>query len=402
MRSLFTLLVAVLSLQMAFAQTARVQVIHNSPTPTVDIYANRDLLLNDFAFRTATPYIDVPAGVEIDLGVALPNSTSADDAIANFPVTLEDGKTYVVIAAGVVGGDPGFNLFINDMGAETADDPANVGISFFHGSPDAPGVDIWTGGANIFDDVTFGNFKDYIYVPADKYTLAVTPADANETVLATYDADLSFAAGGTAVIFASGYLSGEDPAFQPWVALPSGGTFPLMSPPPPPAPTARLQVIHNSPTPTVDIYANDGLLLNDFAFRTATPFIDVPAGVELDLGVALANSSSATDAIANFPVTLEEGKTYVVVASGVVGGDPGFGLSVFDMGAETADDPANVGLLFFHGSPDAPTVDITTGGTPIFDDVSFGEFSGYLNVPATSYELDVTPGDDNETIVANT
>ncbi|MEL6926344.1 MAG: DUF4397 domain-containing protein, partial [Bacteroidota bacterium] len=259
-------------MQTSFAQTARVQVIHNSPTPTVDIYANRDLLLDNFAFRTATPFIDVPAGVEINLGVALANSESADDAIANFPVTLEDGKTYVVIAAGVVGGDPGFNLFINDMGMEMADDPANVGLLFFHGSPDAPGVDIWAGGNILYDDVTFGNYQGYVNVPAGKYELAVTPADDNETILATYEADLGFAAGGSAVVFASGFLSGDDPAFQPWVALSTGGTFPLMSPPPPPAPTARLQVIHNSPTPTVDVYANDGLLLDNFAFRTATPF----------------------------------------------------------------------------------------------------------------------------------
>lgn len=81
----------------AFSQTARVQVIHNSPTPTVDVWANSDLLLDNFAFRTATPFVDVPAEVQINLGVALPDSDSADDAIANFPVTLADGGTYVVV-----------------------------------------------------------------------------------------------------------------------------------------------------------------------------------------------------------------------------------------------------------------------------------------------------------------
>ena len=29
------------------------------------------------------------------------------------------------------------------------------------------------------------------------------------------------------MIFASGFLSGDDPAFEPWVALDNGGTFPL-------------------------------------------------------------------------------------------------------------------------------------------------------------------------------
>jgi hypothetical protein len=385
------------------APTARLQVIHNSPTPTVDVYANGGLLLDDFAFRTATPYIDVPAGVELDLGVALANSTSASDAIANFPVTLEEGKTYIVVASGVVGGDPGFGLSVFDMGAESADAADNVGILFFHGSPDAPTVDIKTGESVLFDDVSFGEFSGYLNVPAGAYPIDVTPGADNSTIVASYNLDLGFWKGNTAVVFASGFLSGDDPAFEPWVALSTGGTFPLQSttPPPPPAATAKVQVIHNSPSPTVDVYANDGLLLDDFAFRTATPFVEVPAGVELNLGVALSNSTSAADAIANYPVTLEAGKIYVVIANGIVGGTPGFGLSIFDMGEEAANDPANVGLLFFHGSPDAPMVDITAGGSPIFDDVSYGEFSGYLNVPAASYDLDVTPGADNSTIVAS-
>ncbi|MGE5810619.1 MAG: hypothetical protein ACM339_03900, partial [Ignavibacteria bacterium] len=55
------------------------------------------------------------------------------------------------------------------------------------------------------------------------------------------------------------------------------------------AQTARLQVIHNAADPaavSVDIYLNGGLLLNDFEFRTATPFIDAPAGTPINVGVA--------------------------------------------------------------------------------------------------------------------
>ena len=134
MRARLTLVLTLLSMAWAFAQTARVQIIHNSPEPTVDIYANDDLLLDNFVFRTATPFIDVPAGVDINIGVATANSTSAADAIANFPVNFADGRTYVVVAAGVVGGTPGFNLFVTDMGQETVAD-GNVGILFFHGCP---------------------------------------------------------------------------------------------------------------------------------------------------------------------------------------------------------------------------------------------------------------------------
>ena len=51
-----------------FAQTARLQVIHNAADPgavSVDIYLNGTLLLDNFGFRDATPYIDAPAGTPI-------------------------------------------------------------------------------------------------------------------------------------------------------------------------------------------------------------------------------------------------------------------------------------------------------------------------------------------------
>ena len=50
------------------AQTARLQVIHNSAdvaADQVDVYLNGTLLLDNFAFRTATPFIDAPAGTAI-------------------------------------------------------------------------------------------------------------------------------------------------------------------------------------------------------------------------------------------------------------------------------------------------------------------------------------------------
>jgi hypothetical protein len=383
------------------AQTARVQIIHNAPNPTVDIYTGTTKLLDDFSFRTATPFIDVPAEVVIPIGVALSSSTSSADAIATFPVTFTAGKTYVVVATGIVGGTPGFTLKTFDMGIETTTDPNNVGICFFHGSPDAPTVDITTGGTPIIDNASYGDFQGYLQVPAASYNLSVTPGNDNNTIVASYTANLGFWQGKTAVIFASGFLGGGSPAFEPWVALSNGGTFPLSVVPPPAPPTARVQIIHNAPTPTVDIYAGTSKLLDNFVFRTATPFIDVPAGVVLPIGVALSTSTSSTDAIATFPVTFEAGKTYVVVATGVVGGTPGFTLKTFDMGLEATTDPNNVGLCFFHGSPDAPAVDITTGGTPIIDNAAYGDFQGYLQVPATSYDLKVTPANDNNVTVAS-
>ena len=397
---MFTLLLTLACYVCAFSQTARVQIIHNSPDPSVDIYANSDKLLDNFVFRTATPYIDVPAGVDINIGVAPSNSTSSDDAIANFPVQFEDGKTYVVVAAGVVGGAEPFNLYVYDMGQETVAD-GNVGILFFHGSPDAPEVDITTGGSPIFDDVAFGSFSGYLEVPADSYPVNVTPANDNSTIVASYMADLSFWKGRTAVIFASGFLSGSNPAFEPWVALDNGGTFPLKAVPVIDT-KAKVQIVHNSPDPAateVDIYANGDLLLDNFAFREATPFVEVPVGVTVNIGVAPANSTSAGDAIATFPVVFEAGKRYIAVANGLLSGTPGFGINIFDMGREQATAPGNFDLAVLHGSPDAPAVDIAARGIgTLLSGFEYGEFADYLSLAPSTYYLDIKPAGSTDIV----
>ena len=57
----------------------------------------------------------------------------------------------------------------------------------------------------------------------------------------------------------------------------------------------------------------------------------------------------------------------------------------------------------FHASPDAPTVDIIARGVgTLVDDLSYPQYAdSYLSVPPAEYIIDITPGDDNTTIVAS-
>ncbi len=400
---LFLSLVLAMLTTLTFAQTAKIQIIHNSPTPTVDIYVNGTKLLDNFAFRTATPYIDVPAGVTLNVGVGLATSASARDTLVNIPVVLQAGKTYVAIASGVVGNAmKPFRLAVTDLGAETTTPATNVGIAFFHGSPDAPNVDIRTGGNVVFGNTGYGSFgkvgtATYVSVPANAtYALQVTPAGAT-AVVAAYEANLSFWAGKTVVICASGFLGSQNPddKFEAFVALSNGGTFPLKTTqavaPPAPTNTAMVQIIHNSPTPTVDIYVNGTKLLDDLAFRTATPYVSVPAGVTLSLAVAPATSRTVADAIATFPVRLDSGKTYIAVAHGIVGNaQKPFSIAISDAGRQYSTTPNNVDIGFFHGSPDAPNVSILAGNSVLFNDIAYSKFGAYLSVPAeATYRLGV-------------
>ncbi len=425
---LVTLFVFFLGNSLAQAQTARLQVIHNAADPAaseVDIYLNGDLLLDDFAFRTATPFIDAPADVILNIGVAAANSTSANDTLVNIPVVLSEGGTYVAIANGVLdpsgfaanpdGRPTGFGLYVKADAREASTETGEVQFFAMHGVTDAPTVDILARNvATLVSGAAYGDMTDYLGVPALEYILDITPAGIPETVVASFTADLSGLSGASAAVLASGFLSSGDnmngEAFG-LIAVFSDGTVAEL---PAYEPSARLQVIHNAADPAasvVDIYVNGGLLIDDFAFRTATPFISVPADVELEIGVAPGNSASAEDIIAAIPVTLSDGGTYVAIANGVL--DPetfsvnpdsrstAFTIYLKSDARETSNDENQVQFFVMHGATDAPAVDVYARGiTKLVDNAAYTDITGYIGVPSGDYLLDITPAGSPESIVA--
>ncbi|MBX2826582.1 MAG: DUF4397 domain-containing protein [Flavobacteriaceae bacterium] len=422
MRKLLLTLFAFALFQMTYAQNARVQIIHNSAdmaAAEVDIYVDGTLALDNFAFRTATGFIDLPAGVAIDIDVAPGDSTDVGDSIATFTYTLMDGSTYIIVADGIVsptGYDPAtpFNLEVYDMGREAATSGSNTDLLVHHGATDAPTVDIvevGAGAGTIVNDLAYAGFDGYLELPTANYALEVRDQTGTVTV-AAYEAPLAdLALDGQAVVaVASGFLdpsmNSDGPAFGVWVALASGGPMVEL-----PSSTARVQVVHNSADAAaaeVDVYLGDALAIDNFAFRTATPFLDFPAGTEITISVAPGNSTDVGDAIASFPLTLTRNETYVVVADGIVsptGYDPAipFNLEIYGMGRETATSGSNTDLLVHHGATDAPIVDIVevgAGAGTIVDDLAYSDFAGYLELPTDNYALEVRDETGTVTVAA--
>ena len=391
--------------------TARMQVIHNSADAAateVDVYIDGVLALDNFAFRTATPFIDITAEIPVEVAIAPPTSTSVNEAIATFPFTLEREATYIVVADGIVSPSgynpsPAFNLEVYPLGQEAATDPANTDVLVHHGSTDAPVVDIvevGAGAGTIVDNIAYTEFSDYLNLPTANYAIEVRDETGAITV-AAYEAPLADLGlnGAALVAVASGFLDPSEnsngPAFGIFAALPAGGPLVALE-----NSTARVQVIHNSPdalAEEVDVYINGALAADDFAFRTATGFIDLPAALTTEIAVAPANSTSVNDAIATFPFVLEREATYVVVADGVLDPTaynpaPAFGLEVYDMGREAATSNINTDVLVHHGSTDAPTVDVVETGLnagTIVDDLAYTDFQGYLELPTLDYVLEI-------------
>jgi hypothetical protein len=188
-------LIALFTGSVVLAQTARVQVVHNSPDPnagTVDIYidAGAQPAINDLDYRSATPYVDLTAGTEIQVGIAPGTSTGPSDIIVSFPFTLTEGETYIIVADGLIGGAGAetFGLEVLAGAREVASNPAqNTDVTVYHGSIDAPAVDVYESslGATVANDFTYRSFSgSYATLPFGNYYFEVRNSNQTATIAA--------------------------------------------------------------------------------------------------------------------------------------------------------------------------------------------------------------------------
>ena len=411
-----------------YSQTAEVQIIHNSADPAaefVDIYLDGNLVADDLEFRTASAFLQVPAGTPINIDVAPQNSSDVSDSIFNLNTTLNDGETYIAVANGVL--DPSqFDNSVNTIGfgidvfagaQQSSTNAGETSVLVNHGSTDAPTVDVRETSVPagiLVDDISYSEFQGYLDLANQDYTLDVELGD-NSAVVQSYEAPLQTLglADSAITVVASGFLdpsanqNGE--AFGLFAALPSGGDLVALPEVPDPA---QVQIIHNSADPAaefVDVYLNGSLLLDDFEFRTATPFVDVPAETPVDIDIAPGNSTDVSDSVFNLNTTLTANETYVVVANGVL--DPAqfdssvntiaFGLDIFTGAQQSSTNAGETSVLVNHGSTDAPTVDVRETSVPagiLVDDISYSEFQGYLDLANQDYTLDVELGDNSAVV----
>ena len=220
-------------------EVANVQIIHNSPSPVVDIYVNGEEALGDIAFRATTALIELPLSTIV--GVAPANDT----IIASFPFNLDLDANYVVTATGIIGNSlTPFDLVPSTLEI-SAVDTNHFGLKIFHGATDAPAVDIYANGDLFVENISYSEYVGYVQVPVGDYTIDVTVTGSNVAV-ASFAAPLTGLGGGTGIVFASGFLSpaANDSAFSLILTTPSGYSVVLPS-----SPTVLSTIVENSIQP---------------------------------------------------------------------------------------------------------------------------------------------------------
>lgn len=397
-------------------QTAKLQVIHNAAdkaAKTVDVYVGSLKAFDDFAFQTATPFADLPAGIPLIIGIAPGTSTSVADTISTFTVTLEPNRTYQAIANGVL--TPGsfaanpdgkaiaFDLFALPNARATGETDSLVDIRVFHGATDAPAVDVSTAGVKLISNLKYAENSMYLQVPENVYKLDIAPAGGQ--TLASFTADVKGLKGKAITVIASGFLNpaanGDGSAFGLYAITADGGPFQKL-PSATPKSIAKVRIVHNAADPAaaqVDVYVNGEKAIDNFAFRTSSPTLSLDAGTAYEIGIAAGTSNSAADTLKSFTVTLPEGN-YVVFANGVI--QQGFvanpsgesiGFTIYPLAGirDAAVDTNNIDVIVFHGATDAPAVDVRVGGNNLVSALAYGKNSAYISVPAQDYVVGIAP-----------
>ena len=159
-----------------------------------------------------------------------------------------------------------------------------------------------------------------------------------------------------------------------------------------PATIAQLRVVHASPdAPNVDVLVDNTAALTNVAYKAASTYLQVPSGSR-NLKV---RATGTTTVVIDQTATLDQGSAYTVIATGRVASIAPLVLT----DDQTNPAAGNVRVRLVHASPTAgnvdiyvtgPTADITTA-TPTLANVGFRVASNYLEVPAGTYRVRVTP-----------
>jgi hypothetical protein len=205
MASALTALFGFAAARPASAQTsdAWVRVLHGSPdAPAVDVYVNGTKAFSNLAFKSVTDWAKLPAG-SYDVKVT---AAGATDAVIQATLPLEGGKYYTVVAVGKLA-DIKAEVVMDNL---SAIESGKARLRVFHGSPDAPAVDVAvTGGPVLVSNLSFPNASDNLDVAAGTYDVEVRPAGTTTAALSA--PGVSLQEGKLYTVYALGLLAG-DPA----------------------------------------------------------------------------------------------------------------------------------------------------------------------------------------------
>jgi hypothetical protein len=180
------------------AETATVSVLHAVPGVTVDVYANGQKLIPNFAPGTLTDPMQIPAGrYDIAVYPAGSNPSSTQPAAQASGVAVPAGANATLVANLTADGKPTLNAFVNDLSPVPA---GKARVTVRHVAA-APAVDVRANGKPVVTGLTNPQEKS---LETAAGTVSADVVLAGTSTVAIGPASLDLAEGSNTVVYAWG------------------------------------------------------------------------------------------------------------------------------------------------------------------------------------------------------
>ena len=394
MKKLIILFISVFTFNLA----ANLQLMHASSLGEVSVSVDGKTILKHVKF------LDNTGLLKTDRNSIVTINPANHDFTLDVNVDQFEGRDHIVTAIGPSQSYPNMLLANSEISVNN-NSRSQFGLKILNGLFDETPVDIYLDSFLEVENLSYGQYSSYIQIDAGFKAITIKNHYTN-VALGTYTVNLTEQGGQTGVLFLSGKFAEERAILK--LINPSGYAISVLESNVEVLgldedggevdrdilETAQVQIVHNSPYPVVDVYVDGALALEDVAYRASTGLVDLPVNTEV--GIAPADG----DIIATFPFELAENGSYVVVASGIVGDDARpFNLLASSL-EESAADNDHFALKVMHGVTDAPAVDIYANGSLLVENLAYGDFQGYLQVPVGDYTLDITGHGSTEPVAS--
>ena len=158
--------------------------------------------------------------------------------------------------------------------------------------------------------------------------------------------------------------------------------------------SSLVRVFHAAPqAPNVDVYVNDQMVFSNLAFGDFTRYVYLDEG-EYNVSVYLAGQKDRP--VINQMVDVPSQQIFTIAATGNL---DNLGLLVIPDKVSKSPSQNYSSVRVIHLSPNAPGVDILVDGDTLFEDISFGEGTDYVDLNPGTYNVNVVINTDKTVVL---
>ena len=158
--------------------------------------------------------------------------------------------------------------------------------------------------------------------------------------------------------------------------------------------SSLVRVFHAAPqAPNVDVYVNDQMIFSNLAFGDFTRYVYLDEG-EYNVSVYLSGQKDRP--VINQMVDVPSQQIFTIAATGNL---DNLGLLVIPDKVSKSPSQNYSSVRVIHLSPNAPGVDILVDGDTLFEDISFGEGTDYVDLNPGTYNVNVVLNTDKSVVL---